>query len=96
MYISLPWVLHLLRLVEGELSSLLFIFLIQRFILHLLFLVFIMFRPSPLATELGQILERCYKDSRAVDTESLCIIAREKVEVKGGVLIGDLIPWWHM
>lgn len=60
------------------------------------FSLFVIFRPSPLATELGQILERCYKDSRAVDTESLCIIAREKVEVKGGVLIGDLIPWWHM
>ena len=39
-------------------------------------------RPGPLATELGQILERCFKESRAVDTESLCIIASEKVTDK--------------
>ena len=36
-------------------------------------------RPSELATEVGQILERCYKQSRAVDRESLCIVAGEKV-----------------
>ena len=92
MYISLPWVLHLLRLVEGKLIAPTCISY-HHFILYLLFLVFFTFRPSPLATELGQILERCYKDSRAVDTESLCIIAREKVEANDGVVIRDLIPW---
>ena len=36
-------------------------------------------RSSPVATEVARMLERCLKDSRAVDTESLCIIAGEKV-----------------
>lgn len=36
-------------------------------------------RPSNMATEIEQILERCYKQSRAVDRESLCIVAGEKV-----------------
>ncbi|CAI8023434.1 Exosome complex component RRP45 [Geodia barretti] len=36
-------------------------------------------RSSPLAIEVARMLERCLKDSRAVDTESLCIIAGEKV-----------------
>ena len=36
-------------------------------------------RPSSQATEIGRTLERCFKESRAVDTESLCIIAGEKV-----------------
>ena len=38
-----------------------------------------MLRPSSVATEIGRTLERCFKESRAVDTESLCIIAGEKV-----------------
>lgn len=38
-----------------------------------------LFRPSSVATEIGRTLERCFKESRAVDTESLCIIAGEKV-----------------
>ena len=37
-----------------------------------------------MATEMGRTLERCFKESRAVDTESLCIIAGEKV---GSILI---------
>ena len=36
-------------------------------------------RPSPECTEVTRTLERCLKESRAVDTESLCIIAGEKV-----------------
>ena len=36
-------------------------------------------RHSAQATEIGRILERCLKESRAVDTESLCIIAGQKV-----------------
>ncbi len=36
-------------------------------------------RPSSVATVLTRTLERCVKESRAVDTESLCIIAGEKV-----------------
>ena len=40
----------------------------------------IYYRPSGLAIEIDQVLDRCYKQSRAVDTESLCIVAGEKVE----------------
>lgn len=39
----------------------------------------ICYRPSDLAIEIDQVLDRCYKQSRAVDTESLCIVAGEKV-----------------
>ena len=37
-------------------------------------------RPSSVATEITRTLERCVKESRALDTESLCIIAGEKVK----------------
>ena len=40
-------------------------------------------RPSPVATEAARMLERCVKESRAVDMESLCIIAGVKVRVEG-------------
>ena len=40
---------------------------------------FLSLRPSSYATEITRILERCIKESRAVDTETLCIIAGEKV-----------------
>lgn len=43
-------------------------------------------RPSPVATEVARMLERCLKESRAVDTESLCIIAGEKVRFEVGLL----------
>ena len=36
-------------------------------------------RPSPLAIELRRVLERGLKECRAVDCESLCIVAGEKV-----------------
>ena len=36
-------------------------------------------RPSSVATVITRTLERCVKESRAVDTESLCIIAGQKV-----------------
>lgn len=37
------------------------------------------YRHSAHATEINRILERCLKESRAIDTESLCIIAGQKV-----------------
>ena len=40
-------------------------------------------RPSPVATRIARMLERCLKESRAVDMESLCIIAGEKVRERG-------------
>ena len=46
----------------------------------LLLLHCIYYRLSGLAIEIDQVLDRCYKQSRAVDTESLCIVAGEKVE----------------
>eukprot|EP00040_Diaphanoeca_grandis_P004684 m.29745 g.29745 ORF g.29745 m.29745 type:complete len:349 (-) comp16153_c0_seq1:184-1230(-) len=36
-------------------------------------------RPSPKAIEIQRIVERVLKDSRAVETESLCIVSGEKV-----------------
>ena len=36
-------------------------------------------RQSEMSTELTRILERCIKESRCVDTESLCIMAGVKV-----------------
>lgn len=34
---------------------------------------------SELAVQLNRLLEKCIKDSRCVDLESLCIVAEEKV-----------------
>ena len=57
-------------------------------------------RPSSVATEITRTLERCVKESRAVDTESLCIIAGEKVSVcglyysMGGARISKLLVWF--
>ena len=36
-------------------------------------------RPSIDSVELGRVVERALKDSRAIDTEALCIMAGEKV-----------------
>ena len=36
-------------------------------------------RISTAAIEINRLLERCQKESRAVDTESLCIIAGQKL-----------------
>lgn len=36
-------------------------------------------RPSAQAIELTRVLERIIKDSRAIDTEALCIVSGEKV-----------------
>lgn len=36
-------------------------------------------RPSDKSVELSRVVERGIKDSRAIDTEALCIIAKEKV-----------------
>jgi exosome complex component RRP45 len=38
-------------------------------------------RPSPLGIELMRILDQVMKDSRVVETESLCIVAYEKVRL---------------
>lgn len=37
-------------------------------------------RPSEVAIELGRIIERGLRESKAIDTEALCIISGEKVE----------------
>ena len=37
--------------------------------------------------ELARIIERGIKDSRALDTEALCIIAGEKVRITATVLL---------
>ena len=39
-------------------------------------------RQSTAAVEISRILERSQKESRAVDTESLCIIAGQKVTIE--------------
>ena len=36
-------------------------------------------RQTSLSVEVNRILEKCQKEARAVDTESLCIIAGQKV-----------------
>lgn len=36
-------------------------------------------RSSPMSVHINRILERAFKDSRAIDLESLCIVADEKV-----------------
>jgi len=41
-------------------------------------------RQSSMCVEVTRILERCQKESRAVDTETLCIIAGQKVR---GILL---------
>lgn len=38
-------------------------------------------RQSELAVQLNRLLEKCIKDSRCVDLESLCIVSEEKVNV---------------
>lgn len=54
---------------------------------------FLCFRPSSYATEITRILERCIKESRAVDTETLCIIAGEKVStlIKDTIIYSDTL-----
>lgn len=37
------------------------------------------FRMTEFGTELNRFMERCYVESRAIDVESLCIVAGEKV-----------------
>lgn len=37
------------------------------------------FRLSDFGVEINRLLERCLKESRCIDTESLCIVAGEKV-----------------
>ena len=50
-------------------------------------------RQSELAVQLNRLLEKCIKDSRCVDLESLCIVAEEKVYV---FVISDLILTSHL
>ena len=37
------------------------------------------YRPSEFAIELGRVVERGLRESRAIDTEALCLVAGEKV-----------------
>lgn len=36
-------------------------------------------RPSEAAVEVGRVIERGLRESRAIDSEALCILAGEKV-----------------
>lgn len=38
-------------------------------------------RPSELSSQLNRLLEKCIKDSKAVDLESLCIKMNERVRI---------------
>ena len=49
-------------------------------------------RQSELAVQLNRLLEKCIKDSRCVDLESLCIVAEEKVYI---LVISDRILTSH-
>ena len=40
---------------------------------------FATFRSTEFSTELNRFMERCFVESRAIDVESLCIVAGEKV-----------------
>ena len=40
---------------------------------------FVTFRSTEFSTELNRFMERCFVESRALDVESLCIVAGEKV-----------------
>ena len=44
-----------------------------------MFVFLVVARVTTTAVEMNRVLERCQKESRAVDVESLCIIAGEKV-----------------
>lgn len=52
-------------------------------------------RPSAQGTEVSRTLERCLKESRAIDTESLCIIAGEKVRSIYLQMIPPIPPLSH-
>lgn len=47
-------------------------------------------RQSDLAVQLNRLLEKCLKDSKAVDLESLCIKMNEKVGVTLFYVINQL------
>lgn len=40
---------------------------------------FPIFRQSELLVKLNRLLERCLRNSKCIDTESLCVVAGEKV-----------------
>lgn len=42
-------------------------------------LLFFYSRQSELLVKLNRLLERCLRNSKCVDTESLCVVAGEKV-----------------
>lgn len=50
-------------------------------------------RQSELSIKLNRLLEKCIKDSKAVDLESLCIKVNEKVCEKDSVYIVDYLFW---
>lgn len=37
-------------------------------------------RQTDLTVYLNRLLEKCYKDSKCIDLESLCIVVEEKVK----------------
>jgi len=39
-------------------------------------------RPSEASVQLNRLLEKCLKESKCIDLESLCIVAEEKVNVQ--------------
>lgn len=39
-------------------------------------------RSTDLSVYLNRLLEKCYKDSKCIDLESLCIVVEEKVKSK--------------
>lgn len=38
-------------------------------------------RQTDLSVYLNRLLEKCYKDSKCIDLESLCIVVEEKVNM---------------
>lgn len=46
---------------------------------NLFFYFFLPFRSTEFSVELNRFMERFYVESRAIDVESLCIVAGEKV-----------------
>lgn len=42
-------------------------------------LIFIISRQSELLVKLNRLLEKCLRNSKCIDTESLCVVAGEKV-----------------
>lgn len=44
-------------------------------------------RQTDLTVYLNRLLEKCYKDSKCIDLESLCIVVEEKVNILQNILM---------